>query len=344
VDAPTAMERASWAARLGDQDLHRRLLAELTCLHELEYAPGPDPDPDPGPTPSTRAASLHGWVRVAAWNAERGRDVPGAAGLLRRCRADLLLLSELDSGMARSGNVDVPRTLAELLGTGYGFAVEFIELSGDNERGLHGNAILTAAPLEHAGVVRLGGEGSWFAADTTEPRVGGRMGVVGTVEVDGTPVRVASTHLENMTDPDGRAAQLDTLLDAVGPAPAPAVVGGDLNTFGAPLERLADRAAVRHMRTGDPTRFSWPVDYEPLFDVARSHGFAWIEANVAGPTTSHDALGLPDHVPLKLDWILVRGLEARRPAVTSCDGLSDHQVVSVAIRLPNPGPDPGPVP
>jgi endonuclease/exonuclease/phosphatase family metal-dependent hydrolase len=262
--------------------------------------------------------------------------VPGAASLLRRCRADLLLLSELDSGMARSGNVDVPLTLAKSLETGYGFGVEFVELTGGNERGLHGNAILTTAPLEQPEVVRLDAEGAWFAAGSTEPRVGGRMALVGTVEVDGTPVRVASTHLENMTDPDGRAAQLDTLLGALESDPTPAVVGGDLNTFGAPLEDLADRAAVRRMCADDPARFSWPVDYEPLFEVARAHGFAWVESNVAAPTTSHDALGLPDHVPLKLDWILVRGLEARRPAVTPCDGMSDHQVVSVALRVPVP--------
>jgi endonuclease/exonuclease/phosphatase family metal-dependent hydrolase len=331
VDTPDRAERASWAARLGDQDLHRRLLAGLTCLHEPEVRPG-------------TGAPLHGWVRVAAWNAERGRDVTGAAGLLRRCGANLLLLSELDSGMARTGNVDVPRALAESLGTGYGFGVEFIELAGDgegrgNRRGLHGNAILTTAPLEQPEVARLGGDGAWFDAASTEPRVGGRMAVLGTVEVDGTPVRVASTHLENMTDADGRAAQLETLLraleaEALGPGPTPAVVGGDFNTFGAPLEDLADRATVRRRRAQNPARFSWPDDTEPLFEVARAHGFEWVDANVAAPTTSHDATGLPDHVPLKLDWILVRGLEARRPAVTPSDGLSDHQVVSVAVRVP----------
>jgi endonuclease/exonuclease/phosphatase family metal-dependent hydrolase len=158
------------------------------------------------------------------------------------------------------------------------------------------------------------------------------MGVLATVAVDETPVRVASTHLENMTDADSRAAQLDRLLDAVGPGPA--VVGGDLNTFGAALEDLLDHDAVRRARAADATRFSWPVAYEPLFDVAAAHGFSWEDANVAAPTTSHDPVGRPDHVPLKLDWILVRGLEARRPAVTPSDGLSDHQVVSVAVRVP----------
>ena len=56
--------------------------------------------------------------------------------------------------------------------------------------------------------------------------------------------------------------------------------------------------------------------------------------HVAAPTTEHDAGGLPDHVPLKLDWILVRGLVARRPAVTPAGGLSDHHAVSVGYATP----------
>jgi endonuclease/exonuclease/phosphatase family metal-dependent hydrolase len=318
MDAPSVSERASWAERLGDQDLHRRLLADLSCLHEAEVEQGP-------------RRQLDGWVRVVAWNAEGGPDVPRAARLLERCAGDVLLLSELDSGMARTGGVDVARALGGLLETGYGYGVEFIELAGDNTRGLHGNAILTSAPFEEPDVVRLGGEGVWYATTSTEPRVGGRMAVLATVAVGGTRVQFASTHLENMTGADGRAAQLETLLGAM--RPGPAVVAGDLNTFGAGLEDLVDRDTVRRMRAEHAGRFSWPVASEPLFEVARAHGFEWVDANVAAPTTSHDAAGLPDHVPLKLDWILVRGLEARRPAVTSSEGLSDHQVVSASVRV-----------
>jgi endonuclease/exonuclease/phosphatase family metal-dependent hydrolase len=296
------------------------LLAELDCLHQTEGR-------NSGP-------GLRGWVRVVAWNAERGSDVQGAVALLAACHADVSLLSELDSGVARTQNVDVPHAIAAGLGTGYVYGVEFIELAGDNTRGLHGNAILSGATLTDPTVMRLDEDGRWFAADSPEPRVGSRVAVLATIDVDGTPVRVASTHLENMTDSDGRAEQLDALLPALGSGPA--LVGGDMNTFGTALEDLVDRATVRRLRAAEPTRFSWPVPYEPLFDVAATHGFEWVDANVAAPTTSHDCVGLPDHVPLKLDWLLVRALEARRPAVTPALGLSDHQVVSVAVRLAQP--------
>ena len=49
------------------------------------------------------------------------------------------------------------------------------------------------------------------------------------------------------------------------------------------------------MRSDEPTRFSWPVPHEPLFgDVAARHGFGWVEANVAGPTTYHGPNALPE--------------------------------------------------
>ena len=54
------------------------------------------------------------------------------------------------------------------------------------------------------------------------------------------------------------------------------------------IAELFDRALVRAMRVEDPTRFTWPVAYEPLFEVARAYGYSWTDANVAAPTTEHD--------------------------------------------------------
>ena len=162
------------------------------------------------------------------------------------------------------------------------------------------------------------------------------MALAATVIVDGVPVQVASTHLENRTDAQHRAEQMEVLLRAVDErgGGGPALVGGDLNTLGARDIELFDRALVRDLRAAEPWRFSWPVDHEPLFEVAQARGFAWTDANVAAPTTVHDGRGLPDHVPLRLDWLLVRGLVARRAAVIPAAGLSDHQMVTVGVRVP----------
>jgi hypothetical protein len=59
---------------------------------------------------------------------------------------------------------------------------------------------------------------------------------------------------------------------------------------------------------------------------------------VAAPTTRHGPDGLPDHVPIRLDWLLVRGLDARRstaiPAVGGDRGpISDHDIVATSVHL-----------
>lgn len=340
MDTPTAEERAAWLGRVGEADLHQRLLAELPCLHQVAQGRA-DPPAAVAPT---------GWLRVVAWNVQRGRRPPDLAARLRASGATVGLLSELDDGMARTENEDTTRAIASGLGagTGYAFGVEFVELGlGDeaeqraaagrvNDRGLHGNAIVAPVRLDEPAAVRLPGSGpGWFAADSPQPRVGGRVAVLATVRLDGVPVELASTHLENRTDPGHRAEQLEALLDALDArSGGPAVVGGDLNTLGASYAELFDPSLVRRLRREEPTRFTWPVRHEPLFEVARAHGFEWTDANVAAPTTDHDAGGRPDHVPLKLDWILVRGLVARRPAVVPAGGLSDHHGVAVGVRLP----------
>lgn len=162
------------------------------------------------------------------------------------------------------------------------------------------------------------------------------MAVVTTVAIDGVPVQVAATHLENRTTADHRAQQIETLLRAVDQRDpsGPAIVGGDFNTLGADIDVLLDRVAVRALREQEPWRFTWPVVYEPLFEVARAHGYVWTVANVAAPTMDHAWAGLPDLVPMRLDWILVRGLVARRPAVVPANGLSDHHMVTVGVHLP----------
>jgi endonuclease/exonuclease/phosphatase family metal-dependent hydrolase len=335
MQSPSASDRDAWSVRVGDEDLHRGLIDTLSCLHECEG--------------KGTAAPLNGWVRVAAWNVQRGRRPAELAALLGTAGADIAMLSELDSGMARTRNDDVPDLLADACGAGYTYGVEFVELGlGDeleqreaagaqNARGLHGNAIVSLAELIDPHVVRLpDSEPRWFAADSTQPRVGGRMAVLATVTVDGMPVQVASTHLENRTDGEHRGEQMEVLLTAVDEraGSGPAVVGGDFNTLGATFDELFDRATQRKLRAADPTRFTWPVAYEPLFGVAAAHGFTWIDANVAAPTTEHAADGLPDHVPIRLDWLLVRGLEARRPAVVPVGSLSDHRLVSCSVRVP----------
>src|SRR3712207_3649206 len=110
-----------------------------------------------------------GAIRATAWNVERGQRLEGIVKVLREhelmSESDVLLLTELDYGMARSGNLHVTRELASALGMSYAFAPCYINLSkgsglesgaeGENGLALHGNAVLSRWPISRAWSVAL---------------------------------------------------------------------------------------------------------------------------------------------------------------------------------------------
>jgi endonuclease/exonuclease/phosphatase family metal-dependent hydrolase len=322
-----------------DAASHARWYDEIACLHQVQVAPPPKPGP------------ARGRARVVAWNAERGRDVPALARVLRGQDPDVVLLSEMDLGMARSGNRHTAWELGLALGLGCVYGVEYVELGlgspGEraglagraNREGLHGSAILSRSPLERPVVVRLERSGAWLAEERGEPRVGGRIAVLATWRLDGDPVTVVSVHLESHSDPAQRAAQMRELLAAVevyAPA-APVLIGGDLNTFSLGQDDLAELARLRAALERDRGRLLHPVPYEPLFELARDRGFSWEECNVMREATHRVATDdASARGGLKLDWFLARGLVCSDPAVLEGahpdDGrpLSDHEPIAVS--------------
>ncbi|HKC50500.1 MAG TPA: endonuclease/exonuclease/phosphatase family protein [Myxococcota bacterium] len=282
-------------------------------------------------------------LRVVAWNAQRCRDPARAAELLRATGGDVFLLSELDVGMARSGQVNAPRELAGRLGCSAAFAVEFLELGlGDaqerqahagleNAVGFHGGAILARGELVAPEVVRLERSGRWFDGRLGERRVGSRIAVLCRLALGGRELALASLHLESHSDPGERAAQLDAVFDALERlAPgAPALVGGDVNTHSLGLAELEDRERRRVALARDPGRLSDPIAHEPLFALAERRGFQWRAANLRPAATyKRDGRGA-----LQLDWFFARGLHVSEPAVIPSDDLSDHEAIAVSVRL-----------
>jgi endonuclease/exonuclease/phosphatase family metal-dependent hydrolase len=290
-----------------------------------------------------------GTFDVVAWNLERGTHLDAAADLLRHRRPDVVLASELDLGMARSGNRHTAAALAGRLGHAYAFGVEFLELGlGDpreaarlgshaaNELGFHGNAITARSPITDPVLIRIEEHGSWFDPETDQPRVGGRMALAARIDLDDRPVVVCSLHLESESDPALRAEQLGVVLRAVDArfGRGACVVGGDLNTFSASIGEA--RTRFRDLREADPTRFCWPVPYEPLFEVAASHGFD-VDAPNAPEQTMRLGADQRAGSLLRLDWLLVRDLEvvdrSTIPAVGSEEEvISDHDGVTATLR------------
>ncbi len=292
-------------------------------------------------------------LKIVAFNAERGSRYEGILALLQgdsRLRdADVILLSEVDWGMARSDNRHVARELADALGgVGYIFGIEFLELTkgeafeleaaGENTWSFHGNAILSKFPLRHPRMLRLPRFCSW--AEGTQARIGGRMALLAELETEAGEITVASTHLEVRTTPEGRRGQLRPLIDALTPSRA-AVIGGDLNTVTIDTGEMAEVYALPAYLEVDPHRLRRPERYEPLFVDIRAAGFLVDELNVADETTNIP-LGIPDpRIWMNLDWIVARGVavEAHHepPAVVRAEHagarVSDHDFVVAHVGV-----------
>ena len=193
--------------------------------------------------PRPRALAGDAPLRAAAWNVERGKRFSALLGVLQNepwlRDADLLMLTEVDIGMGRSGNRNVPRELARALGMGYVFANYHLVLApGDiaerghgahNQLGLHGAALLTRLPVKRFWGVTLPEFTDKFHA--LEKRLGSKRALLVEVELADGPLLVVVVHLDPFAPPNHRAAQLRLVVEAITRTGIERVLlGGDLNT------------------------------------------------------------------------------------------------------------------
>ncbi len=161
---PDAAALAEAATGANDRAHHDAVASRLPALHQIEIRQ------------PRAAAAAPATLRIAAWNVERCQHGPASAALLRRTGASVALLSEMDLGMARSGNRHTTRDLAESLGAGYAFGVEFVELGLGfgreitdnaglrNAGSLHGNAVVSAVTMRDPVVIPLDRAGTGSAS------------------------------------------------------------------------------------------------------------------------------------------------------------------------------------
>ncbi|HWX49029.1 MAG TPA: endonuclease/exonuclease/phosphatase family protein [Roseomonas sp.] len=324
-DAVPTMTPVSLARRVecltlpGRQEAHDAAMASMPAFREIELG-GAVATPPPGS------------LRIAAWNLERCLSPAESAALLRRDRASLVLLSEMDHGCHRTGQRHTTRALAEALGHHYAFGLEFLELATmpapldfpanppENTLGFHGNAFTSALPFRDPLLIRLNEEADWFVAPKGgQKRIGGRMALAAIFRHGGQEFVACSVHLESRSDFAGRDRQMATLLDAIDclAGPLPVVIGGDLNT------------AVAAGGHDDPR--------ERLFETARRRGYDWRAANRARPSTrpSRWSAGAGGR---QLDWFCTRGCRATEPRMVPAltpDGtvLSDHDMISITVAF-----------
>jgi endonuclease/exonuclease/phosphatase family metal-dependent hydrolase len=284
-------------------------------------------------------------LRLLAWNMERGRHWQDGVRLIRETEAlrdpDVILLGEMDLGMARSGNAHTTREMAAALGMNYAYGVEFLELTGgelgerelypgENEWGYHGNAILSRYPLRNVRMLRFPGIEKWYdgksyganESEQVQKRLGGRMALMATVRL-GRDVTLVSTHLESSArDTAMRKTQAGLLLDDLRASAmdTPIILGGDLNAG----------------------------PEEPMFEAVRAAGFRPEDSNdLATPTRQRIREGRVVVAENHIDYLLVRGVRVVRDATSPkvvpavyppgatapAAMLGDHAIVTVRVDL-----------
>jgi endonuclease/exonuclease/phosphatase family metal-dependent hydrolase len=231
-------------------------------------------------------------VRAVAWNIQRGArldDLRRAVVAPPFAGADLLLLSEVDVGLGRSGNRNVARELAEALGGNYAFGVSYLALTDDlgenpggvaNTLALSGAAVISRHPIGRVENVDLPELRDKF--HSSEKRLGKKRALLAEVALPDGPLVVAACHLDSNASPAQRARQLGAVLDSVDRSGvARALVGGDFNTSTydasstlALARDLLHKLLVTGFRATVDQYMTPEKHYErPLFELLRARDF-----------------------------------------------------------------------
>src|SRR5579871_6677481 len=182
--------------------------------------------------------------RFVAWNVERGAQIQGQIDALRNHPllrdAAVLLLTETDNGMVRSGNRNVARDMARALRMHYAFVPCYLNLTkgsgveqdlpGENTLGLHGNALLSRYPISNVRPIFLQNGVDIMAS--REKRIGRQAAIAADVHFPDATITAVSVHLDAHSTQRHRYGQLRDILEAISPGGTKnaVVIGGDWNT------------------------------------------------------------------------------------------------------------------
>jgi endonuclease/exonuclease/phosphatase family metal-dependent hydrolase len=273
------------------------------------YLNQPESGPFAGSSPH-----LKQFLRVASWNIEKGihwKEIVETLRVEPHLRvADLILLNEVDVGMARSGNHHIAQEMAHALKMNYVFAPAHLELTkgagtdleapGENEVGVQGNAILSHYPLGEAQIIELPQCDNFFQSQ--EKRYGRRVALKATVFTDKGSLWAVSSHLEVRKTPACRAAQMRAILEFLSRQPdrRPTLLGGDWNTHTFSRGNRW-RTLKSYFRIGltQPPRLIEQLKRpdrhgEGLFAVLREHNMVWEDFNDFADTCGTELPELED--------------------------------------------------
>ncbi|HEX8287292.1 MAG TPA: endonuclease/exonuclease/phosphatase family protein [Pyrinomonadaceae bacterium] len=248
------------------------------------------------------------YIKALAWNIERGNRFAGIVHALENHpdlkNKDLLLLTELDYGMARSENRFVARDLARKLKLNYAFAPVYIALqkgsgveefvAGENTNSLHGLALFSKYPIKNVHAVPLpNGKDKMLGK---EKRLGHLRALIADIEHPIGKFRAVSLHLDAHSSRKHRHLQMKIVLDHLDTlSTLPTVIGGDWNTttYNAQSANRAIAGYFRRVLMGVKTvvekHYPHPDRYfeKSLFRELEERGYDYKKLNEIGVGTLH---------------------------------------------------------
>lgn len=263
-------------------------------------------------------------IHALAWNLERGIRFDGIIDALKNHEElknkDILMLPELDHGMARSGNRFVAREIASELKLNYAFAPVYIplqkgsgvesEIEGENTASIHGLAMMSRWPMKNVHAVPLpnGKDKMWGK----EKRLGWLRALVADIEHPVGTFRAVTVHLDVHCSREHRRRQMRIILDHLDTLPSmPTLIGGDWNTttFNAQTATHAILGYWRRVMMGiknvAKNHFPHPDRYfeRGLFGDLESRGYEYKSLNESGVGTLHYHIESIEKNTNLRDWV-----------------------------------------
>ena len=247
-------------------------------------------------------------IKALAWNIERGNVFEGIVEAIKNHEGlrnkDVLLLTELDYGMARSKNRFVAQEIAKELGLNYAFAPVYValqkgsgvesEMEGENTKSIHGLAMFSKWPMRNAHAIPLpnGKDKMWGK----EKRLGRLRALFADIEHPLGTFRAVTVHLDAHCSRAHRQMQMRLILDHLETLePLPTLIGGDWNTttFNSQSSTRAILGYWRRVFMGPKNvaknHLPFPERFfeKKLFNEIESRGFNYKEFNEIGVGTLH---------------------------------------------------------
>ena len=263
-------------------------------------------------------------LNALAWNLERGIRFNGIIDALKNDERlkdkDVLLLTELDYGMARSGNRFIAQEIASELKLNYAFAPVYIplqkgsgvesEMGGENTLSIHGLAMFSRYPMKNVHAVPLpnGKDKMWGK----EKRLGYLRALFADIEHPAGEFRAVTIHLDAHCSRSHRHKQIKIILDHLDTlGPLPTIIGGDWNTTTYNAQN-ATRAILGYWRRVMMGVKNVVKNHLPhpdrhferrLFNELETRGFDYKSLNEIGVGTLHYDVGSIEKNTNLRDWV-----------------------------------------